>query len=1286
MSEVCVRVAVRIRPLLPREVLHNHQVCVRAVPGSADVMLGSDRVFSFDHAFGPTASQDEVYASCVRPLVEALVDGYNATVFCYGQTGSGKTFTLGGVTLDEDGGIIERVSQDVFSLLGEKRENNEARVRVSYMELYKEELRDLLELQTVHKELHIREDERGNTVVVGAREVAVASAEELLSVLQTGNALRRTAPTGMNEHSSRSHAILTLQLHRRHDDPSPRPARSPKLCLVDLAGSERAGKTGDAGARLKDSVHINTGLLALGNVIRALSDPARGRRGNGCSGAHVPYRDAKITRLLRDSLGGTAHTLMVACVSPSHHSVAETLNVLLFAAKARHVRNHPGAAAAQAEVKLCPTPWDPGKARLGELEYEAQTLRVLLKEKEKEIEVEREKAGERESVKVTESSHIKESGEAVTEEDVSQYHLLAQEAAALLARISGSSLSQALREQLEDWQGRLTAVNNSQQTNGNNKERDGERDRATILKLRRELSRCKEALAVEEQLLQQKNAQLTQVQKQVEMLVQENKTHLQALEEEKRRTQIQAEQLVDQQISMDRLRSELISAQSSSGGAMVESRASAGSGKRPHSVPLMGPSCGARSSRKIYSSPPTYSLERVMAAFKMRSHLLLAEIEEKDEVFCPFIKQQAEANDEDETKKDDEHAGTTGFRRSLNRTWTGRQKKTAVKGKNAPLDRTSNGNLSPIGAKDRKAKLGAIVTQRRIHDLSASMHMKEELIKQLSQTEREVRAVGRHASSSGDLLERLSVQSQQVRAEAYRSLQHMRLQRAQLQTSLQQQTVASHDTAELPQNGGQRAGDVALCKRSHQEESKKKLCDSWLETEEELVLQKRVELQELEEELRRREEVLLRREACLQQKDKLEIKRLRSSQALNQELLRVSMRLESVEEQLWSSSTSRLTITVEELEKERDLLGQKRDALDAQLKENRVLNVEEEHSLLQLDEAIEALDAALEFKNQCIQEKQRNLLITDSSPRPSQSTEPADLCDIVSKLKKLSLRETSELLLKYFNKVVCLREVERHLRLRCEELELHVGELEVVLKEMEASMQRLAVDVDRRLTQQHRDHQNHIQLLLQKLQGGTGEVQQAIQDKVQHLEKELFFYRSSSRQLKKKLKELLSGSLQPDLQRSHTQDTRQSHDTQIYGSADNSQTYTEEVQTSTHITPTYTKIHAKHPDQNNHSNMKQAHQLPCPSSSSELQVFRQTNMPEHKQTHIKSQSSEREAGRYGQSMEMTPVRLCRRDLRQISPRDLQISGSATRRRQSAVSTSTETILEDSIEVPRNTDR
>uniref|UniRef100_A0A4W5M6X4 Kinesin motor domain-containing protein n=1 Tax=Hucho hucho TaxID=62062 RepID=A0A4W5M6X4_9TELE len=172
----------------------------------------------------------------------------------------------------------------------------------------------------------------------------------------------------MNERSSRSHAIVTLQLTQHHHDNGS--VRSSKLHLVDLSGSERAARTGNTGLRLKESVHINTGLLALGNVIRALSNPHRRRN-------HVPYRNAKITRILRDSLGGSAHTLMVACVSPSYHSVAETLSVLQFASRARYVKNQPGLCHARA----CPG-WHPGEARVGELEQEVQTLREALRERD----------------------------------------------------------------------------------------------------------------------------------------------------------------------------------------------------------------------------------------------------------------------------------------------------------------------------------------------------------------------------------------------------------------------------------------------------------------------------------------------------------------------------------------------------------------------------------------------------------------------------------------------------------------------------------------------------------------------------------------------------------------------------------------------------------------------------------------------------------------------------------------------------------------------------------------
>ncbi|KAM7019135.1 kinesin-like protein KIF27 [Tautogolabrus adspersus] len=1278
MGEEFVQVAVRVRPLLLKEVLHRHTMCVRGVPGSSQVMLCADKLFSFDHAFGPTASQDEVYETCVQPLVEYLLDGHNATVFCYGQTGSGKTYTLGGMKLDEEGGIIERVAEDVFLLLEQKRTRSDglrATVRVSYMELYRETLQDLLVLNNNQKVLQIRDDEKGNTVVVGAKEMDVTSAEELLSVLEMGNALRHTASTGMNEHSSRSHAILTLQLTQCCADN--KSVSSSKLSLVDLAGSERAGKTGNTGNQLEESVYINTGLLALGNVIRALGDPRRNRHGSHST--YIPFRNAKITRLLRDSLGGTAHTLMMACVSPSNRSLAETLSVLQFASKARHIRNSPGVTATHTQVKSFLKTWDPREARLTDLELEVKTLRELLKDTETDIARERKdgRAGEGNSFTQPSQEKMSNLDKKLNQKETSQYRLLAQEAAELLAEISVPTPSHSFRQRLQEWQDRLTAVNHSHQADDKDcSERgDGNSSNVTIKKLREELCEYKEALALEKQLLEQRDAELRQVQKEVEKLLQENKTHLQALEEERERTRIQTEQLVEQHILINRLRGELMAFRSVTSRARVESGASWNSGRRPQSVPLIRHSCGQGPRRRIHSSPPAYSLERVMAAFKMRGHLLLTEIEEKDEVYCPFIKQQAESKGMDHEKQKQEEdvlVGRMGLRPSLNRTWTSRQKKSALKEKKTAPKQTSNRNPAvqePQGAAGndekstkqrqmRKARLRASVTQRRIQDLTVNMRMKEELIKELNKTDKETRAVDRHvrhSSDDSDVLMRLSMQRQKVQAETYHSLQHMRLQRAQLQSSL----------GELDQVHG----------------------SSWLEEEEERVLQKRAELQELEEEMKRREEVLLRRETCLQEKNKLEIKKLRSSQALSQDLLHVSMQLESLEEEVRRRSSVKKNegITREELEKERETLRKRKDTLDEQLKDNIVLTVEEEHSLLELEEAIEALDAELEFKNRSIQDKQKKLSITDSSAHQSQSTEPAQLCDVITKLKKLSPPEALDLLVKYFNKVVYLREVEHRLRLHCEELQIHAGEQEVVVREMKVAMQRLTLDADRRFTQQHRDHQSNIQLLLQKLkEGGPGEAQQAFQDRLQHLEKELFFYKSSSRQLKKKLRDLQSDALH-----SADQPTRSRESRPTPTSANKPQTHSQEVQSKTHIVTTYAKIHSEETDQQtqNKSHLESySWQTSYASSFSDLQVCRNTKMPEYqKQTESQGQRDSG-AGHSGGCLEMEPVRLCRKELRQISPADLKVSGSATWRRQSVLDTSSDSILEDSIEVAKNTDR
>lgn len=325
-------------------------------------------------------------------------------------------------------------------------------------------------------------------MVVGAKEVVVTSAEELLSVVETGNALRHTSATGMNEQSSRSHIILTLQLNQSCPDHSV----SSKLCLVDLAGSERVAKTGNTGTQLKESININAGLLALGNVIRALSDPGRNRRGSGCSSAHIPYRDAKITRLLRDALGGNAHTLIVACVSPSHHSVAETLSVLQFASKARYIQNRPATGSAHSKSDSSLTAWDLRDVRISELEFEARALRELLKEKQREAPAGRGHANGVSPAHLgpATSEHHKD---VIIQGEPSQYHLLAQEAARILADVSShDGIELSLRQQVEDWQDRLTSVNHQQPADDKGQSEGGfQPQHAVMIKLREELNNCK---------------------------------------------------------------------------------------------------------------------------------------------------------------------------------------------------------------------------------------------------------------------------------------------------------------------------------------------------------------------------------------------------------------------------------------------------------------------------------------------------------------------------------------------------------------------------------------------------------------------------------------------------------------------------------------------------------------------------------------------------------------------------------------------------------------------------
>ena len=327
-------------------------------------------MFQFDKVFDTDSQQEAIFETCTKNLILGCFHGYNATILAYGQTGSGKTHTMGtGSTVglsNEQIGIVPRVFDFIFEELNNRRqqsEYSEFKVMVQFLELYGEELHDLLDTGVIDKvtgknskTLAIREEKNGTIKIENLKGELVNSKAECLQLLNKGISHRVTAATLMNEESSRSHAIFTVTIDQKivkviHPLDSDEPEAggdkeqqtseeniSAKFHFVDLAGSERIRKTGATGKQMSEGISINRGLLALGNVIAALTDDKKMKAGGT---AHIPYRDSKLTRILQDSLGGNSRTTMIACVSPAESNYEETLGTIKYASRARNIQNKP---------------------------------------------------------------------------------------------------------------------------------------------------------------------------------------------------------------------------------------------------------------------------------------------------------------------------------------------------------------------------------------------------------------------------------------------------------------------------------------------------------------------------------------------------------------------------------------------------------------------------------------------------------------------------------------------------------------------------------------------------------------------------------------------------------------------------------------------------------------------------------------------------------------------------------------------------------------------------------
>ncbi|XP_068814630.1 kinesin-like protein KIF7 isoform X3 [Struthio camelus] len=1235
-----VRVAVRVRPLLPKEVLRGHRPCLRGDAATGEVALGHRRRFRFAAVLPEGAGQAAVYRACVQPLLRAFFRGFNATVFAYGQTGSGKTYTIGEASVasinEDEQGIIPRAMAETFQLIDEN-DLIDYTVRVSYLEVYKEEFRDLLQVDTASKDIQIREDDKGNIVLCGVKESEVEGLDEVLSLLEMGNAAKHTGATHINAQSSRSHTIFTvtmeqrrgagrltrLTLHDRASIPASGQVLVSKFHFVDLAGSERIVKTGNTGERLKESIQINSGLLALGNVISALGDPRR-----KCS--HIPYRDSKITRILKDSLGGNAKTVMIACVSPSSSDFDESLNTLNYASRAQNIQNK--------AVVNCRKETE----HVEELHLQIKNLQKALEQRHRS-----------ETRIINRSDTTKQGSQDPTARllaECAHYRTCTDAAYRLLMELqedSNLTMEQILRVKewlcaVESERSELTSAgldSGIESTSAEDQSLEGQGSKLAKAQVNTE----KECESI-------KDEHVAKLQRQVERLEEENRDFLAALEDAMEQYKLQSDKLQEQQDKISELHVRLEMAMPNlCVPEQLENLHLVTVTQRPHTAPLdaaqshglsvvpsgllLAEQSGRGRCRKLDSNPSCQ--EEDLAVCHLSSvQCLNGNPEIKDVVLRREFSQDSEKLAELSSEEEEEWEQKRSLYQRRNGIQSWSKKEVCSKlgeelsGGNPQLIQEEQSELPKEACRRREQLVSLqerlpgkdsewrlVQAQQKIRELAINIRMKEELITELIKTGKDAQALNKQycqkiseleqeaeqvraelsdsqkqlqelegkepwdpgekrklqeyrtrvaaAQSKARVLSKkkqaterlvsLSAQSEKRVQELERNIQLMRRQQGQLQKRLreeseqkrrletemnkrqhrvkelelkheQHQKILRIKTEEIAafqrkRRSGSNGSVISLEQQQKIEEQKK-----WLDMEMDKVLEQRRALDELEDELRKREAIVAKKEALLQEKNGLESKRLRSSQALTDDIVRMSSRLEHLEKELTEKNgqlrhgsahdQQQIRQEINNLRQEKDQLLKQRLELDNKLRQGTLLSPEEERILFQLDEAIEALDAAIEYKNESITCRQRVL-------RASASLLSQCEMNLMAKLSYLSSSETRALLCKYFDKVVTLREDQHRQHIAFSELEMQLEEQQQLVYWLEVAVERQRLEMDRQLTLQQKEHEQNMQLLLQQSREHMDEELASsklhYEGRIQVLEKELSRYMWANQELNQRL-------------------------------------------------------------------------------------------------------------------------------------------------------------------------
>eukprot|EP00698_Gefionella_okellyi_P008333 TRINITY_DN2065_c0_g1_i1.p1 TRINITY_DN2065_c0_g1~~TRINITY_DN2065_c0_g1_i1.p1 ORF type:complete len:1233 (+),score=378.45 TRINITY_DN2065_c0_g1_i1:309-3701(+) len=1072
---------------------------------------------------------------------------------------------------EEQIGVIPRAMHQLFTSIRQHQTVSDFTLRVSYLEIYNEEIRDLLLPTTSSKQISIREDANGDITVMGSREEPVETIEELTRLLEKGAMYRATGRTLMNEASSRSHAIFTVLIQQRAADDTSGEVISAKFHLVDLAGSERNKRTGAVGTRFKESIKINEGLLALGNVISALAENKRGT-------AHIPYRQSKLTRILKDSLGGNARTLMVACISPADNNFEETHNTLKYANRAKHIKNKPivnrdvateQLAELREEIKQLqqqladkppPSPYRAGAS--AEAESPATPPRPATGEQTVRLrgEVERLSGALRQQGDVLHHLHSdRESILAELQLQIQNVRRLEHQLEA--SEQSRQTLMQELAEAREDLS-RDEEIFSKRQVDAKRiahlareLKKQNHELASRVVQLTHDLDRTRQSLAHSKLERRSQEGtpkqQIPQLQipvlspalstlespQQIVTTAQSSSNILAAAAEEDDSVQVgDADESLYESPQKHSARRTLIT----DGGSVVPQT------PQPHPPPPM-PMPYAKPSLRLVEEQRAAdltndSIDQVQArqldldAERRMDQRLLDELQQnirmKEELIQEMVQNEQKINEQ--RARDEERL--TKMQDELDRA----TQELETYEKQAQ-------SKSPTPQDDEKQLL--------LHRL----HIAEKQLLQLRQRERETagdklgklrRTAEKRAAELESEVDRMKQQQDKLRKKQKEdSLKAAEAQQA-LATLRREADIRDKRIAELQkENQRNRAqlikrAEEAMATQKRLKEKEDELGRrtpfsttedldqerEWIDSQVEEVMQQREAVSKLERTLREREQKVAEREQAAAEKHKIEAKRLRKSQAeqmtaykISQEVAMIGSELHAAEDQLRQSVRQSLSLAslkamnerVEELqEKQRQAVLQQKD-LEAKIQQQSAdLTADEEAELRVVSDELESLEAEIEYKTAAIAEARAVLGSKgDSDPLPSLSALPPT--------------ELKQMMAKAIQRLVDVVDSERRAKAAQSQLQFKVQEQKRLGNDLQHSMQLANMEFDRKLTLQQKKYEAKIAQLLEQIDGGDDKVGlaaivKAKDDQIAGMQNEVSYYKKNMRDLKRQLRQLMA--------------------------------------------------------------------------------------------------------------------------------------------------------------------